>query len=148
MRKRGAGVVYWKERWWSCGGKKKKPAVEKLFHFKMKRADRVRVISKGNIITFSYLLLECCGGGQGRRGSTEEHLKVITLPEVYLLFLFTLSPVFTSLHLTVHRSTQHFSPTHWYLTGRSCPEIRTEMRYKRRQMRKGKCMWLDGHNKD
>lgn len=44
-------------------GEKKKPAVEKLFHFKMKRADRVRVISKGNIITFSYLLLECCGGG-------------------------------------------------------------------------------------
>lgn len=57
-----------------------------------------RVISKGNIITFSYLFLECCGGGQGRRGNAEEHLKVITIPEVYLLFLFTLSPVFTSLH--------------------------------------------------
>lgn len=52
-------------------GKKKKPAVEKLFHFEMKGADGERVISKGNIITFSYLLLECCGGGQGRRGSAE-----------------------------------------------------------------------------
>lgn len=46
-------------------GKKKKPAVEKLFHFEMKGE---RVISKGNIITFSYLLLECCGGGRGEEG--------------------------------------------------------------------------------
>lgn len=69
MMKRGAGVVDWKKRWWWCvcvwGGE---PAVEKLFHLEMKGADRERVISKGNIITFSYLLLECCGGGQGRGG--------------------------------------------------------------------------------
>lgn len=104
--KRDDGVV----GWW---GGRKKPAVEKLFHFEMKGADGERVISKGNIITFSYLLLECCGGGQERReGGAEEHLKAITIPEVYLLLLFTLFPVFTSLHLTVHRSTLHFSPTH------------------------------------
>lgn len=145
MMKRGAGVVYWKERWWCCG-EKKKLAVEKLFHFEMKGE---RVISKGNIITFSYLFLECCGGGQGRRGNAEEHLKVITVPEVYLLFLFTLSPVFTSLHLTVHRSTLHFLPNHWYLRRRSCPEIKPEARYKWRQTRKGKSLWLeDGQNKD
>lgn len=33
-------------------GKKKKPAVEKLFRFQMKGADGEGVISKGNIITF------------------------------------------------------------------------------------------------
>lgn len=51
----------------------------------MKGADGERVISKGNIITFSYLLLEHSGGGkEGRRreedGGAEEHLKVITHP--------------------------------------------------------------------
>lgn len=92
------------------GGGGKKPAVEKLFHFEMKGADRERVISKGNIITFSYLLLECCGGGQGTGGSTEEHLKVITIPEVYLLLLFTLFPC---LYVAPsYCASLHFSPTH------------------------------------
>lgn len=66
--KRGAGVLHWKEMM-VLG--KKEAAVEKLFHLEMKGAVREGVISKGNIITFSYLLLECCGEGQGRRGSTE-----------------------------------------------------------------------------
>lgn len=34
----------------------------------MKGADGERAISKGNIITFSYLLLEHSGGGKKRRG--------------------------------------------------------------------------------
>lgn len=63
---------------------KKEAAVEKLFHLEMKGAVGEGVISKGNIITFSYLLPECCGEGQGRRGSTEKHLKVITIPKVHL----------------------------------------------------------------
>lgn len=49
----------------------------------MKGVDGEQAISKGNIITFSYLLLEPCGGGRGRRGEdggAEEHLKVITRP--------------------------------------------------------------------
>lgn len=55
-------------------GGEKKPALEKLFHFEMKGADRERVISKGNIITFSYFLLECCGGGQGRGGGAQRSI--------------------------------------------------------------------------
>lgn len=53
--------MHWKEMM-VCG--KKEAAVEKLFHLEMKGADGEGVISKGNIITFSYLL-ECCGEGQG-----------------------------------------------------------------------------------
>lgn len=45
--------------------KKKKATVERLFHLEMKGADGERAISKGNIITFSYLLLEHSGGGRG-----------------------------------------------------------------------------------
>lgn len=72
--------------------KKKKATVERLFHLEMKGADGERAISKGNIITFSYLLLEHSGGGRGRKegeeeereggedGGAEEHLKVITHP--------------------------------------------------------------------
>lgn len=80
--KRGAGVLHWEEMMVVWG--KKEAAVEKLFHLEMKGAVGEGVISKGNIITFSYLLLECCGEGQGRRGSTEKHLKVITIPKVHL----------------------------------------------------------------
>lgn len=58
-----------------CSGKrdegssenKKKATVERLFHLEMKGADGERAISKGNIITFSYVLLEHCGGGRGRK---------------------------------------------------------------------------------
>lgn len=59
----GAGVLYWKERWWCCG--EKEAAVEKLFHLEMKGGDGERVISKGNI-TLSYLFLKWCG--EGRKG--------------------------------------------------------------------------------
>lgn len=38
----------------------------------MKGADGERAISKGNIITFSYLLLEHSGGGRGRKDEDEE----------------------------------------------------------------------------
>ena len=38
----------------------------------MKGADGERAISKGNIITFSYLLLEHSGGGRGRKDKAEE----------------------------------------------------------------------------
>lgn len=37
----------------------------------MKGVDGEQAISKGNIITFSYLLLEPCGGGRGRSGEEE-----------------------------------------------------------------------------
>lgn len=47
--------------------KKKKATVERLFRSEMKGADGERAISKGNIITFSYLLLEHSGGGRGRK---------------------------------------------------------------------------------
>lgn len=60
-----------------CSGKrdegssenKRKATVERLFHLEMKGADGERAISKGNIITFSYLLLEHCGGGRGEERS-------------------------------------------------------------------------------
>lgn len=43
--------------------KERKATVESLFHLEMKATDRAAAISKGNIITFSNLLLERCGGG-------------------------------------------------------------------------------------
>lgn len=63
----GVCVVYWKDRW-RCSEKNKHATVERLFHLEMKGVDGEQAISKGNIITFSYLLLEPCGGGRGRRG--------------------------------------------------------------------------------
>lgn len=48
--------------------KNKNATVERLFHLEMKGTDGKQAISKGNIITFSYLLLEHCGGGRGRKG--------------------------------------------------------------------------------
>lgn len=66
----GVCVVYWKDRW-RCSEKNKHATVERLFHLEMKGVDGEQAISKGNIITFSYLLLEPCGGGRGRRGEEE-----------------------------------------------------------------------------
>lgn len=63
------------ERDEGVAGKRKKATVERLFRSEMKGADGERAISKGNIITFSYLLLERSGGGKrkGEEGGRRRH---------------------------------------------------------------------------
>lgn len=72
-RKREAGVVGTGRERWRCSERERKEEsyCREVIPFGDER-HRWRVISKGNIITFSYLLLEHSRGGRGRKEKGKE----------------------------------------------------------------------------